>query len=65
MVKKHSILHIVLMVVAAAGLLVITGSFFMALGIFILLVLAEYIIIDRVAMSRRKKEREEKDNANG
>ena len=63
--KKHSILHIVLMVVAAAGLLVITGSFFMALGIFILLVLAEYIIIDRVAMSRRKKEREEKDNANG
>lgn len=58
--KKENIIHIALMAIAAFGLLLITESFPIALGIFLLLILIEYLIIDRVSVRRRRKEREER-----
>ena len=52
---KHRILHIALILLAAIGLLLITGSFFMALGILIMLLLIEYVIIDKIDSKRRNK----------
>lgn len=57
--KKENIIHIILMAIAAFGLLLITESFPIALGIFLLLILIEYVIIDRVSLRRRRKERDE------
>lgn len=57
--KKENIIHIILMAIAAFGLLLITESFPIALGIFLLLILIEYVIIDRMSLRRRRKERDE------
>lgn len=63
MVKKQSKFQWVLMLLTAAILMYITESFFMSLGIFLLLIVADYVIVDKVDdYMRRKKRREEENN---
>lgn len=62
MIKKQSKLQWVLMLLVAGLLMFITESFFMSLGIFLLLIVADYVVVDKVDdYLRRKKRRKEDD----
>ena len=61
--KKTSfqvIFKIVAVLLVSAGLLFITGSFLMSLGILILLVVFEYGVLDRIEKRRILRDHEER-----
>lgn len=62
MIKKQSKLQWVLMLLVAGLLMFITESFFMSLGIFLLLIVADYVIVDKVDDYLRRKKRRKEDN---
>lgn len=63
--KKQRITHIVLFVIISLGLLVMTQSFWMSLGILILIVLGDFAwgrFCDKLEQKRRQQEEEGKED---
>lgn len=55
MISKQSVVHIVALIVISLGLIYLTDSFWMSLGIILLLIVADYVIADIVNKKRRNK----------
>lgn len=56
--QKYTLGQWVVMLVVAGGLYAITESFFMALGILILLIVVDFFILAKYETYRRRKDRE-------
>lgn len=56
--QKYTLGQWVVMLVVAGGLYAITESFFMALGILILLIVIDFFILAKYETYRRRKDRE-------
>ena len=59
--QKYILIEIVMMALATAGLIWLTGSYLMSLGIVILLVIAEHVLV--TYMERKQEEKEESGDA--
>jgi hypothetical protein len=54
MISKQSVVHIVALIVISLGLIYLTDSFWMSLGIILLLIVADYVIADIVNKKKKK-----------
>ena len=59
--QKYILIEIVMMAVATAGLIWLTDSYLMSLGIIILLVVVEHVLVSK--LEQRQEEREEAEDA--
>jgi Flp pilus assembly protein TadB len=59
--QKYILIEIVMMALATAGLIWLTGSYLMSLGIVILLVVIEHVVV--TYMERKQEEKEEAEDA--
>ena len=59
--QKYILIEIVMMALATAGLIWLTGSYLMSLGIVILLVVIEHVVV--TYMERKQEEKEEAGDA--
>ena len=59
--QKYILIEIVMMALATAGLIWLTGSYLMSLGIVILLVIVEHVLV--TYMERKQEEKEESEDA--
>ena len=58
--KKYIWIEIIMMAVATGGLILLTGSYVMSLGIVILLVVVEHVLVSK--LEEREERREENEN---
>lgn len=58
--KKYIWIEIIMMAVATGGLILLTGSYVMSLGIVILLVVVEHVLVSK--LEEREERREENGN---
>ena len=59
--QKYILIEIVMMALATAGLIWLTGSYLMSLGIVILLVIVEHVLV--TYMERKQEEKEDSGDA--
>ena len=59
--QKYILIEIVMMALATAGLIWLTGSYLMSLGIVILLVVVEHVLV--TYMERKQEEKEDSGDA--
>ena len=57
--QKWILLEIVMMALATGGLILLTGSYLMSLGIVILLVIIEHVLVSKLEERQEMKEQEQ------
>lgn len=57
--QRYILIEIIMMAVATAGLIWLTDSYLMSLGIVILLVLVEHVLVSKLEERQERKEEEE------
>jgi hypothetical protein len=59
--QKWILLEIVMMALATGGLILLTGSYLMSLGIVILLVIIEHVLVSKLEERQEMKEQEQEE----
>lgn len=59
--QKWILLEIVMMALATGGLILLTGSYLMSLGIVILLVIIEHVLVSKLEERQEIKEQEQEE----
>lgn len=57
--QRYILIEIIMMAVATAGLIWLTDSYLMSLGIVILLVVVEHVLVSKLEERQERKEEEE------